>query len=1318
MNNIPPPQPLNLTGNVDEAWKKFKQRFELYLKAIEADKKSDAQKIALLLTVAGPEVIEVFNTLTFTEEDKGKYDVVVQKLEEYCIPRKNETYERYVFRSRVQRDGENCEQFITDLKIKSQTCNFGALKDSLIRDQIVIGISDKKVKERLLREKDLDLEKAIHICQISELAKTQMKTLEQTEGETVDVSVLNKQACKKPTQGKQGGSKPKNKVPDKSSNDNKKVANPCQRCGHTHDKGKCFAYNKICHRCHKKHHFQSMCRSKHVETLTDNTEQDTDYDEDMFLGAIHDTKTGKNTDWMTKASVNGTEVTFKLDTGAQVNVLPVKCFNKLTNKPELKQKNITIRSYTGEKIPIKGVCYARLKCQGIDLEEEVMFVVVAHEYQAILGLEACEKYNLVTRVNTVNKDSTIASNNPSENVSPIHNQVLNEFADVFKGIGCLPVTYKIKLKADATPVIHAARKVPVSLKDKLEKELTRLTELNIIRKIEEPTEWVNSLVIIEKANKDLRLCLDPKDLNEYIMREHYRIPTRSEITANMAGAKFFSKLDASSGFWQIPLDEESSKLCTFNTPYGRYCFLRMPFGISSAPEVFHRTIEQLFEGMDGVKSIHDDIIVWGTTEKEHDERLHKTLSKAQEVGLKLNVNKCRFRVQELTFLGDKITPEGVQPDPAKVNAIRDMPQPTCKAELQRYFGMVNFLGKFVPNLSAKTVALRRLLEDASDWQWQPEHEAEWKQLSEFLTTEPVLKFHDPLRKTKVSSDASKDGLGAVLLQDHDGNWKPVAYASRAMTQAEKRYAQIEKETLGMVFACEKFHEYIYGVPNVIAETDHKPLIAISKKNLCDTTPRIQRLMLRLQRYDLKFEYLPGKYLVVADTLSRASLSGTETTSDTEEDVEIHVNMVKASFPITDSKWQEIANATASDTELQNVINQLNSGWEQGPFPKPYYHFRGELSVVDGVLLKSNRIIIPTALRQDMLRRIHEGHMGIEKCRRRARQLLYWPNMNRDIEDVVSKCSVCQKYRYSQQKEPLKPHEVPEEPWVKVGADIFQLNGKDYLLVIDYMSNYPEVALLSANSKTSTVVNHMKSFFARHGIPSIIVTDGGPQFASDEFDAFVKSYGITHDYSDPYYPKGNGQAEKGVQIVENLLRKSLESNEDTYLALLAYRTTPLECGKSPAELLMNRQLRTTLPNVAYHKPQTNGKAKQERSKQKLYYDRYAKPLRPLENNETVRVRGKKCWDKKAVVCKKQSGRSYLIKTEDGGTYVRNRIHLLPTKEKFVELPSHADEPTVTSTPTNGETVINTPPTGMTVDKPVMLRRSQRQIHKPQRLIEEI
>ena len=280
-----------------------------------------------------------------------------------------------------------------------------------------------------------------------------------------------------------------------------------------------------------------------------------------------------------------------------------------------------------------------------------------------------------------------------------------------------------------------------------------------------------------------------------------------------------------------------------------------------------------------------------------------------------------------------------------------------------------------------------------------------------------------LRRKKLSSDESKDGIGATLLQETDGQWMPVAYGSCAKTSAESNYAQIEKEQLGVAFACERFHSYIYGRTTNI-ETDHLPLIAISKKLLCDAQPRLQRLLLRLQKYNSTLSYPPGKHMVIADTLSRA-FSPREVPSKTEEDMQIHVCAVKAVLSVSKRKWKEIAEETEKDEVLKQAIRSIDD--DPKACPKLYATFVEDLTVVDCVLLKGQRIVIRTKMRPEMRSLAHEGHLGIEKCKRRAREVMYWPNMNNDVCDFVSRCDICQKHRYAQQQQPLQSHERQDRP---------------------------------------------------------------------------------------------------------------------------------------------------------------------------------------------------------------------------------------------------------------------------------------------------
>ncbi|KAE8281553.1 Retrovirus-related Pol polyprotein [Larimichthys crocea] len=564
-------------------------------------------------------------------------------------------------------------------------------------------------------------------------------------------------------------------------------------------------------------------------------------------------------------------------------------------------------------------------------------------------------------------------------------------------------------------------------------------------------------------------------------------------------------------------------------------FLRMPFGIISASEIYHCAMDNMLEGLEGVRCYIDDLVIWGSTLQEHNDRLAKVLQRISDHGLKLNRAKCQFCVQEMTFLGDKLSGEGIEPDDRKIQAILSMPRPRDKKGVLRVMGMINFIGKFIPNLSAKTSALRELLRDSTEFKWTTRNEREWNALKEALTKSPVLAYYDPAKRQKISTDASKDGLGAVLLQAEGDSWKPVAYASRSMTTTETKYAQIEKECLGLAYGLERFHCYVYGLPTFTVETDHRPLVSIIKKNLNDMSPRIQRLIMKLQRYDFELIYTPGKHLVLADALSRAPVMSDVTS--TEKEIENHINMIVESLPVSDVKAKQISEELDKDKELQAVINNMLSGWPRGSCPK-YYHIRAELSVANGLLLRDNRIVIPHSLRPEILRQLHEGHLGIEKCKRRARGAVYWPGINKDIEDMVGKCETCNKYQSKQAREPMMIPDLPTAAWEKVGTDLFHCNGKDYLLVIDYYSNFPEIALLS-NTTASTVIGHVKSIFARHGIPKTVVSDNGPCYNCKEWQQFANHYGFSHVTSSPQHAQANGKSEKGVHIIKQILKKTTD-----------------------------------------------------------------------------------------------------------------------------------------------------------------------------------
>ena len=351
------------------------------------------------------------------------------------------------------------------------------------------------------------------------------------------------------------------------------------------------------------------------------------------------------------------------------------------------------------------------------------------------------------------------------------------------------------------------------------------------------------------------------------------------------------------------------------------------------------------------------------------------------MNLTLNLNKCEFRVCKITYLGEVLSEVGVQPDPEKIRAITEMPHPCTKKDVQRLLGMANYVSKFIPHLANRTIAIRGLIEKKSEWSWKPEHEAEFKDIQSALTSSQILKHYDLSKEVKVSTDASNKGLGAVLYQKHEEDWLPVHYGSRALTPTEQKYAAIEKEALGLVFGCQKFDEYIYS-RKITLETDHKPLVSIQKKSLADVSPRLQRLMLKLQRWDIKMEWTKGKDLHIRDTLSRAYLKESKDDSELDEEIECHVNAVLEELPVSQTMWKKIAVHTEVDVALQKVISCIANGWKKD-CPNQYYHYREELAVINGVVLKGRRVVVPKSLQQEMLEIIHEGHLRVEKCKRRA-----------------------------------------------------------------------------------------------------------------------------------------------------------------------------------------------------------------------------------------------------------------------------------------------------------------------------------------------
>jgi hypothetical protein len=698
-----------------------------------------------------------------------------------------------------------------------------------------------------------------------------------------------------------------------------------------------------------------MCRSKSktVATILEDVNED-----GLYLNTIENNST--DTAWNVEISVQGVSTTFKLDTGAEVTAISPSSLAEIGALP-LKEPSRTLHGPDRKPLKVMGSLMLCLAHKDRVSHQEVY--VVDKLKVNLLGLPAIKALNVLSQVNEVNQQTpadTVKGKAPPASIK-------GKFPKLFQGLGSLKGEYKIRLREDATPcALSTARHVPLPLKAKVEKELARMVELGVITKVDEPTEWCSGMVVVPKKNGEVRICVDLKPLNEAVLREVHPLPDVDDNLAQLSGATVFSKLDANSGFWQIPLEKSSRLLTTFITPFGRFCFNKLPFGISSAPEYFQKRMSSMLEGLDGFISQIDDVLIFGKDQDEHDRRLHAALSRIQESGLTLNESKCQFSVSRITFLGHVIDKDGISPDPQRTKAIREMQTPTTVKELRRFLGMVNQLGKFSANITEIGTPLRKLLSTKNVWTWGPAQQSAFDKIKQELSSHTVLALYDPLAITKISADASSYGLGAVLLQKSDGMWRPVSYASRSMSETEGRYAQIEKEALATTWACEKFSTYILG-KHIELETDHKPLVPLlNNKHLDSLPPRILRFRLRLMRFAYTMSHVPGKSLYTADTLSRAPLPSMHTPAEAqrEDAVEFFIEEVISNLPGNRDAINKYRDSQATDPVVSKVMKYCRLGWPRNhPLPeiRPFYQVRAELSVCKDLLLFRNRIVVPASL---------------------------------------------------------------------------------------------------------------------------------------------------------------------------------------------------------------------------------------------------------------------------------------------------------------------------------------------------------------------
>ena len=1252
-----------------DALKVFKARINLYFE--DANITEDKKKAIKIKIASGDEGMRrIMNSgMTTTEQDIPERIWELLESEVDAAVKVSFRVHRLEFNNIRQNPDETTQQFISRLREKAHKCNFNQeeLSERII-EMVILSTPHEDLRKTLLTT-----EKGFKVSDLIEKAREYEAIL--ASKDMLQAININKQEKENQTV---------DAIRKKSNNFGYGTTKrrKCFNCGLNHPPRSCPAFKDKCHNCGKPGHWAKLCRSRIPEEGRKMKQHELalDEDENEEITTVFHSLNISNMETNEKDNKNSNEafiqldilhenetkkIRLKIDTGAAGNTLPLRTLNQMYPKGNGKiqpEQNIKLTSYSGNEIKCLGSILLNIKKSNQHQFAKEKFYIVDVSGPAILGLPTSRKLDIVN----INIESLKYEETPITSV----NQLKEMFPSQFDRVGKVKEPAKLYLKEDAVPHCDAPRKVSIHLKPKIKHQLKEMENQDIIRKLDvnEHSDWCSSLVYVTKDDGNLRICLDPKKLNKSLKRVPHKIPTTEEINPIFAEATVFSKLDAKAGYWNIPLDEDSQLLTTFRTPFGRYCWKRLPFGLNVSQDIFQARMDILTEGLEGVANIADDLAIAGKNQKDHDKKLIKLMKRAADTNICFNSVKCDVSKPEISFFGNHYSEEGIKPDPKKLIDLKNMASPANKEELSKILGLLTYLSSYIPNFSAKSEPLRALLKKDVPFIWEPEQEQYLNKLKSEITNKTTLPFYNPKVPLTIEVDASTKGLGAALIQ----NEKPIAFASKALTKTQANYSNIEREALGLVHGVQRYHTYLYG-KSFNAFTDHKPLVDIWEKPLICAPQRLQRLFLLLQGYNMKLQYRPGPEMTLSDTLSR--LPNMENKSTIQLDARVDGVCVQEreldALPITllnftQERLNKIQKETAEDPKLNILTQTILQGWPEdikqcNQDIREYFNFRECLAIENGIIFKGRQVIIPEISRKDILKQLHTSHQGINKTQMLARESVYWPGINKEIETMTRNCETCQKYMPQQSAEPALHHNIPPAPWMKIGSDLYQIGNTHFLIIIDYFSKYPIVAELGSTT-SQNIIKTFKTTFSMFGSPREMVSDNGPQFSSAEFKMFTNRWGIKHNPSSPYYPKSNGLAERTVQTVKKIIKKCKETSTDISEALLHLRATPVDSQtKSPAELMFGRPIPTILPSRL--EPSSTDVDTRNHFIARLR-NTPGKELSQLTPGQSVRIldRNTKMWMPAKVINQNKQPRSYTISTNKDTQIIRNRVDIREIPQK--------------------------------------------------------
>lgn len=942
---------------------------------------------------------------------------------------------------------------------------------------------------------------------------------------------------------------------------NMKPRMQCYNCKGPHRARDCKKPRLECFNCKRLGHIAKRCPQKNMTQHNPQTRRQ----EEKEVGEttiVAKAKTSPENPYIMNVILNGKRFKCLVDTGSACTIIRQGVATKLGLEPAGIKS--VLRSFSGHCVSSAGVINVNVRIgqpcatiQAVVVDDDFIIhdCIIGRDFLNLpdvmllkIGAEVrvCKLGNMkeiceleCSDIRQVERQLTLGESITEEDKVKCQ-ELMAEFKDrISNSMATIGKTDAAKLEIKLVtqePIACSPYRMPLVEKRILRDIIGDLLVNGIIR--ESTSSYASPILLVKKKTGDYRMCVDYRRLNAITVKDKYPLPLIDDQLDRLGGNedgrryKYFTVLDLFSGFYQVPVDQDSVDKTAFVTPDGHYEFLRMPFGLCNSPSVFQRLMTNVLGSLKNsvAFSYMDDVIIPSTTIAEGLQRLRLVLEALRKHNLTLKITKCSFFSTKIEYLGREISEEGIKPGQAKIEAILKMIVPNTVKQVRQFLGLAGYFRKFVKNYSKVVTPLTQLTRKDSKWCWGAEQEAAFETIKRVLTTRPVLAIFDPTLPTELHTDASSMAVGAILLQLHDGVQRVVAYFSKQTTMEQRQYHSYELETMAVVYALHHFRVYLLGLHFTVVSDCNALRTTFAKRDLI---PRVGRWWLQVQEFTFDIKYRPGSRMPHVDALSRYP-------------VMVEVDQVD----ITEGDW--ILSAQLQDDKLARVHKILLARVENSETKQYFQKYELKQGKVYRKMPKGKSVwAVPHAARWQIVRLCHDqvGHLSIEHTLRRIQMNYYFPKMRRFVTKYIRACLNCAYYKNCPGKKQGKLHPIEKVsvPFHTVHLDHVgpfetSRSGNKYLLVI--VDGFTKFTIIEAvkSTKVRPVIKTLQRVMCIFGVPVRIISDRGSAFTSQAFRLFCETYAIRHVLNAVATPRGNGQCERYNKTIVSMLATTCVNDE--------------------------------------------------------------------------------------------------------------------------------------------------------------------------------